>query len=103
VVFEGKQLGMDLLGAEDPRDFPSVSSPPAGKDLPKQGHLVVSVNGHHLQGSPDTYAKAVEIITSAGRPVVIGFQDPSSLALVSYSRFDKRGASLDVPVHLEPP
>jgi len=83
VVFEGKQLGMDLLGAEDPRDFPSVSSPPAGKDLPKQGHLVVSVNGYHLQGSADTYAKALEIIASAGRPIVFGFQDPSLLALAS--------------------
>jgi hypothetical protein len=76
VVFEGERLGMGLQSPEIPTDFPSVSSQPAGKDLPKEGHLIVSVNGYNLQGASDTYAKAVELITTAGRPVIIGFRPP---------------------------
>jgi len=77
VEFVRDKLGLGLQAADDPRELPTVSSPPAGKQLPEAGHQMVSINGYSLAGSPDTYEKAIEIITTSGRPIQIGFRAPN--------------------------
>ena len=77
VEFVRDKLGLGLQAADDPRELPTVSSPPAGKQLPEAGHQMVSINGYMLAGSPDTYEKAIEIITTSGRPIQIGFRAPN--------------------------
>ena len=74
VVFTGPRLGMGLLAADLPHELPVVSAAPADQPLPNVNHKIVAVNGYQLAGSPDTYSKAVEIISTAGRPVTITFR-----------------------------
>ncbi len=65
---------MGLCEAEDPKELPEVSVAPSDKPLPRVGHSVVSVNGYLLAGSADTYLTAIELISTSGRPVTIGFR-----------------------------
>ena len=74
VRFDKPTLGLGLQCGEALVDLPVVSSTPAGMDRPALGDVVESVNGIALLDERrDPYAKAIELITTLGRPITIGF------------------------------
>ncbi len=74
MTFNEPHLGLLLEKSDDPTQLPEVAAVPRGMVLPAAGHFVSEVNGEALLGAPDTYEKAARIITSAGRPIMIRFQ-----------------------------
>jgi hypothetical protein len=92
VVFTHPSLGLDLLADEaNVLALPVVSSVPPGSRHPTAGHALVSINGLLLHGAHDPYAKAIDLITSAGRPITIGFAAATPAAGII--RASRRGAS----------
>lgn len=83
VEFTTAKLGLGLRADDDPRELPIVSSAPEGRALPKEGHLLVAINGYQLAGQSDTYAKSIEIITTASRPITMSFRAPGGTSAVA--------------------
>ena len=99
VTFSGARLGVALAANANPTELPHMSADPSdgsdAKGVVKSGDLVHSVNGTLLEGSPDTYAKAIEVIQAAGRPLTIRFQRPSYVAALAESSQAAGGGGVD--------
>ena len=84
VTFTKAELDLAIQSSEVGSELPIISGAPkedsdaAGKV--RVGDLVVSVNGQALKGHADAYAKVVELIAGAGRPITIRFQRPQPAA-----------------------
>ncbi len=75
MVFPNETLGLGLQCGEAADDLPVVSSAPPGLQRPGVGDVVESVNNVPLLGAGggDAYSRAVELISTQGRPITIGF------------------------------
>lgn len=79
-IFTARTIGLVVESSTNGRRLPVLTASPDGKPHIPPGHRLVSVNGIDLAGSENTYAKALEIMTSAPRPVALGFRAPYELA-----------------------
>ena len=73
VVFRDERLGISLL--DNGHELPSVdeNTRQPADPLPYEGDFLVKVNGESLIGADEPYERAVEIITTKGRPVTLTF------------------------------
>ena len=73
VVFSDERLGISLL--DNGHELPSVDEnirQPADP-LPYEGDFLVKVNGASLVGAIEPYERAIELITTKGRPATLTF------------------------------
>jgi hypothetical protein len=100
VTFRQQKLGVALVSPTNPADLPTIShDPDAGTDAAgkvRKDDMLESVNGELLLGHPDTYGKAVELITTSGRPLVVGFRRTVTATTTLAQRLDSLFDALDV-------
>jgi len=85
VTFPNEKLGIQISSSieDSARTLPVVSSTTCYEEK-LIGASILSVNGHELIGSKDTYQRAITLIKESQRPVVINFLAPPPHSLKEY-------------------